>query len=107
MEVYMVRHGKTDWNEAHKLQGRVDIPLNETGKSDALKVKEKLKNVEFDKVLVSPLKRALQTCKLITDKPYEIDERLIERAFGSLEGSQVTFESIKNHWDYKLNNSEG
>ena len=107
MEVYMVRHGKTDWNKIHKLQGRVDIPLNEEGIEQAKFVKEKLKDIEFTKVLVSPLKRAIETCKVITDKDYIVDDRLIERAFGTLEGSPVTMDSIKNHWDYQLNSSEG
>ena len=107
MEVYMVRHGKTDWNKIHKLQGRTDISLNEDGINQAKLVKEKLKNIDFTKVLVSPLKRAIETCELITDKDYIVDDRLIERAFGTLEGSPVTLDSIKNHWDYKLNSNEG
>ena len=107
MEVYMVRHGKTDWNKIHKLQGRTDISLNEDGINQAKYVKEKLKDIKFTKVLVSPLKRAKETCEIITDKEYVVDDRLIERAFGDLEGSPVTVDSIKNHWDYKLNSNEG
>ena len=35
--LYIMRHGKTDWNALHKLQGRTDIPLNEEGRLMALK----------------------------------------------------------------------
>ena len=41
--IYVVRHGETDWNKLHKVMGRVDIPLNETGKSQAKITSEKLK----------------------------------------------------------------
>ena len=107
MEIYMVRHGKTDWNVVHKLQGRVDTSLNELGINEAKEVSKKLKDIEFTDILVSPLKRAIETCENITNKPYKIDERLIERAFGDLEGTPVTMDSIKKHWDYKLNDNEG
>ena len=107
MEVYMVRHGKTPWNVLHKLQGRKDLSLNEDGIKEAMLAKDKLENIEFDYILVSPLKRAKETCENITDKPYKIDDRLIERAFGDLEGTSVTMDSIKKHWDYNLNSNEG
>ena len=38
--LYIMRHGKTDWNEQHKLQGRTDIPLNENGIAMAKKAAE-------------------------------------------------------------------
>lgn len=84
--IYIVRHGQTDWNKVGRMQGRTDIPLNETGREQAREVGEKLKGIEFDKVFSSPLKRAYETAKIITNKPIEIDERLIERCCGELEG---------------------
>lgn len=42
--LYIMRHGKTDWNEQHKLQGRTDIPLNENGIAMA---KKQQKNIEI------------------------------------------------------------
>ena len=66
--IYVVRHGQTDWNLEGRFQGRIDIPLNEKGKSQAKKTKEKLEGIKFDKVFSSPLKRALETAKIITEK---------------------------------------
>lgn len=37
-KLYVIRHGKTDWNNLRLMQGRVDIPLNEEGRADAFKI---------------------------------------------------------------------
>lgn len=84
--IYIVRHGQTNWNLEGRYQGRIDIELNEKGKEQAQEIKEKLKEIKFDKVFSSPLKRALETAKIITNEPIEIDERIIERCNGKLEG---------------------
>ena len=42
-----MRHGKTEWNEKHKLQGRTDIPLNSEGVEMAKEAREEYKNVNF------------------------------------------------------------
>ena len=65
-------------------------PLNEKGKSQAKKTKEKLEGIKFDKVFSSPLKRALETAKIIADEPIDIDYRIIERCNGQLEGKLKT-----------------
>lgn len=84
--IYIIRHGETDWNKEHRIQGHQDIPLNDQGRLDAKVAKKKLKNVKFDVVFSSPLSRALETAKIITDHEIIIDDRLIERANGTLEG---------------------
>lgn len=94
--IYFVRHGSTDWNDyineqgqnEPKCQGRADIPLNQKGINQAKLTAIALKDIKFDKVLCSPLKRAIQTCKIIYsgNALVEIDERLIERDFGEFEG---------------------
>ena len=45
---YILRHGRTDWNEEHRLQGEVDIPLNETGRQMAYDSRRKYKDIDFD-----------------------------------------------------------
>lgn len=84
--IYIVRHGQTNWNKEGRYAGRKDIPLNEEGILQAKQLKEKLRNVKFDVVITSPLKRALQTAQEITDQEIIIDERIIERSNGELEG---------------------
>jgi len=84
--IYIVRHGQTDWNAAHKLQGATDIPLNEAGIKEAHDVAEELKDVKFDVVYCSPLQRAKKTCEIIWDGKIVFDDRLRERSFGEFEG---------------------
>ena len=84
--IYFVRHGQTDWNKIGRLQGRIDIDLNQLGIEQALQVKEKLKDIKFDKVFSSPLKRAIQTAQAIYQGDIITDDRLLERSNGELEG---------------------
>lgn len=56
--LYIMRHGKTEWNELHKLQGRTDIPLNEEGRQMAKIAGEKYKDINFDVCYCSHLVRA-------------------------------------------------
>ena len=84
--IYFVRHGQTEWNKIGRMQGHIDIELNDEGKKQAQLVKEKLKDVKFDKVFSSPLKRAKETAQIIVNQEIIIDERLIERCNGELEG---------------------
>ena len=71
--IYIIRHGETDWNKEHRIQGHQDIPLNDQGRLDAKVAKKKLKNVKFDVVFSSPLKRAYETAKIITNNEIIID----------------------------------
>ena len=52
--LYIMRHGKTDWNALHKLQGRTDIPLNEEGRAMARAAREQYREVHFDICYCSP-----------------------------------------------------
>ena len=84
--IYFVRHGETEWNKIGRMQGHIDIELNEEGKNQAQIVHDKLSGVKFDKVFSSPLKRTKQTAQIISESEPIIDERLIERFNGELEG---------------------
>lgn len=66
--VYMVRHGETDWNGAHRMQGRSDIPLNERGREQASCAAKALADVPFDVIYTSPLSRAEKTAEIIRGK---------------------------------------
>ena len=92
--LYIMRHGKTNWNKYHKLQGRTDIPLNDEGKEMAMKAYLEYKNVHFDVCYSSPLSRALETANIVLkdrDIPIITDERLVEMSFGEYEGIENSF----------------
>lgn len=65
MSIFIVRHGQTDLNLKKKIQGRVDSPLNESGKKQASETREKLLNVNIDLIICSPLLRTKETANII------------------------------------------
>ena len=79
----LVRHGRTALNAAGLLQGRVDEPLDEIGRRQAVAVAERVGAV--DELVSSPLLRARQTAEAF-GVPFTIDERWIELAYGIYEG---------------------
>lgn len=88
--LYIMRHGKTDWNIQHKLQGRTDIPLNEEGRQMAKQAREDYLNIPIVFVICSPLIRARETAELVLQGrniPILYDDRLIEMGFGIYEGT--------------------
>jgi broad specificity phosphatase PhoE len=104
MTIYFVRHGETPWNAEGKLQGSADVPLNETGLSQARILSEKLKDTPLDLALCSPLTRARQTAEVICSPrflPLLEEEALKERNFGVLEGSAYT--DFDKCWDIAAN----
>lgn len=93
MLLYIIRHGETAWNAVRKIQGAVDIPLNENGIKLAKITGERLKDVPFDVAISSPLQRAYKTAELVLggrNIPIETDKRIQEISFGELEGAQVS-----------------
>ncbi|AQS91639.1 phosphoglycerate mutase [Gluconobacter albidus] len=101
---WYLRHGETDWNLQGLAQGRTDIPLNETGIAQALRAGETLATLfcngerPFDRIVSSPLKRALTTAQYAQDTihdrtgikvPLEINDGLVEVCFGLHEGASM------------------
>ena len=86
--ILLIRHGKTSWNAAKKLQGRRDIPLSDEGRT--LLEKNVLPD-EFSqfKWISSPLVRAQQTAKILGAKDLTIEERLVEMDWGDWEGRTI------------------
>lgn len=110
MKLLLTRHGQTDWNVAKKIQGRTDIPLNETGIKQARIAREKLYNYNIDVILASPLKRALKTAEIIAEGrniPLIICDELAERYFGEFEGKTGEEFNFDEIWNYKLNKQYG
>lgn len=93
--LYIMRHGKTDWNEIHKLQGRTDIPLNDEGRRMAKAAGKEYQDIHLDICFCSPLIRARETAQLVLqgrDIPIVYDERLMEMSFGIYEGIENSFQ---------------
>ena len=91
MNIYVTRHGETEWNTYWKLQGRSNTVLNEKGREQACLTHNGFveAGISFDRIYSSPLKRAVETAVLMTEKSEsEIikDDRLIEFCFGKAEG---------------------
>lgn len=87
--VYMVRHGETDWNRAHRMQGWSDIPLNERGREQAAFAAKALASVPLDVIYTSPLKRAEKTAEIIRGErkiPLFAEKGFIEINLGKWDG---------------------
>lgn len=93
MKIWITRHGQTNLNLAHLMQGLTDEPLNETGIAQAREARKQIGNVRFDAVYTSPLDRAIVTGSIIGDVPREniiTDPRIIEADFGKYEKRRYT-----------------
>lgn len=89
MKIYLIRHGQTDYNRKRLLQGQCDIVLNEYGRKLARLTAQGLKDVSFDVIYTSPLKRAKETAEIIAGDRNAVwieDPRIQEISFGEYEG---------------------
>ena len=86
MNIYVFRHGQTNYNIEGKFQGQIDIKMNENGEMQTDKAAVELNEIHFDIIFSSPLSRTRDTAKKIKNDNIIIDERIIERSFGTLEG---------------------
>ena len=93
-EVYLARHGETEWSLTGQHTGRTDVPLTETGRREADQLRPVLAGRSFARVLTSPLERAAATCRLagLGDKA-EVTDALLEWDYGDYEG--ITTKQIR------------
>ena len=106
MNIFVVRHGQTEWNVMKKMQGSADIELNEKGLSQASDTANMLRDSSFDVIFCSPLKRAKQTAEIINDDRglnIIFDERLRERNYGEFEGTSKSSFDYNEFWSYQKN----
>lgn len=118
----LVRHGESEWNAKGLWTGWSDINLSENGREEARKAGEALKDLHFDFVYTSALKRAQQTWDEIkqvigqADLPLNVDKALNERDYGDFTGKnkweikeeigEEEFTKIRRSWDYPPTNGE-
>jgi broad specificity phosphatase PhoE len=112
LRLYIARHGETDWNVQHKLQGMTDIPLNENGRRQAAALAESVKGVRLDAIYSSTLSRSRVTAETVAAsmsmKVQSLDG-LRERNYGHFQGgSDADPEYVKrqNVWDDRLDDGE-
>jgi phosphoserine phosphatase len=92
IRIILVRHGETAWNREGKFQGRLDIELNEAGRSQAKRLAKALSDVHVDTIYSSPLKRSFVTAELIADyhsTPVITADAFNEIDHGSWEGMHL------------------
>ena len=85
-EVWLVRHGETEWSRDHKHTSTTDLPLTEVGEGVARGLSERLGDVGFDLVLASPRQRASRSAELAGFSEAEVEENLVEWGYGDYEG---------------------
>lgn len=118
MRLLVTRHGQTDWNLERRLQGWADNPINETGKKQALELREKIRGIKFDVCYSSTLLRAAQTAQILmgyvesNEKPIcpiRYDKRIRERGFGkidSLDEANIRDFIYHESWNLDLNSGK-
>ena len=103
VKLFLMRHGQTIWNEEGRYQGSRDIELTRAGIRQAKLAAKYLSKVNFSKIYSSPLKRALDTAKILNKKSGPgviIRDDLVEVDFGKWEGLKFHQISKKYHDDY-------
>jgi probable phosphoglycerate mutase len=90
LKIYSTRHGQTDYNKQEIILGTTDLPLNETGRAQALELAENVEKLgDVDIIIASPMKRAQTTAKAVAERcglDIVTDERLREWDYGDFEG---------------------
>jgi len=112
-QIYLVRHGETDWNAKGLLQGQSDIPLNKEGEKQAVEAAKKhFKKIKFAAIFSSDLVRAKRTAELIAlekKMAVETSTLLRERHFGPFEGKhwqEVEKELIMSIKEFRILSDE-
>ncbi len=113
IHIIYTRHGQTDWNKEKKIQGNIDIPLNENGIAQAEMTRDLLKDRKIDMMFSSPLKRAYDTANIIKgDRDIEVikEPLLKELCYGDLDGAVRTnnpqYEEHRNSFFKRYPNGE-
>jgi len=100
-ELWLVRHGETEWSKTGQHTGRTDLPLTAAGETKARELGRLLQGQKFAAVLTSPLRRASETCRLAGFENAIADPDLQEWDYGAYEG-KTTNDIKKDRPDWDL-----
>lgn len=99
MDLYFLRHCETDWNVEGRMQGHIDVPINENGYHQAVRIGKALNGKGIECIITSDLSRARNTASIISSYtgniPVVFEKRLREACLGSLEG--MTWNEIEEY----------
>jgi broad specificity phosphatase PhoE len=100
-ELWVVRHGETEWSKAGQHTSRTDLPLTDHGREQACEAAGALAGVGFSLVLCSPLLRARETCRLLGfEQAAELCDDLREWEYGDYEGiTTAEIHADRPDWD--------
>jgi broad specificity phosphatase PhoE len=102
LQLWLIRHGETEWSLSGAHTSRTDIPLTERGKERAAKIRDYLAQRKFSLVLTSPLHRARETCRIAGYADVaQIEEKLREWDYGIFEG-RTTADIRKDQPDWSI-----
>ncbi|MGA1158765.1 MAG: histidine phosphatase family protein [Candidatus Nanopelagicaceae bacterium] len=102
--IYLLRHAESIANEKGILAGRSDVGLSKRGKNQALELSKALKELEIDRILVSPIPRCRETVLPFIaslagkEIPIEVNENFQEMDYGNWSGRKLKLLSLKRDW---------
>ncbi len=97
--ILAIRHGETTWNVDTRIQGQIDIPLNDHGRWQAQQLAKALADEDIDAIYASDLSRAFETAQAVAtikQLPVQARPHLRERHFGDFQGH--TWQDIQDQW---------
>jgi len=105
LNIFLVRHGETEWNSLGRFQGQVDVTLNSRGVGQSLDIAKASFTWGLNAIYTSPLIRTMQVAEEIGKQiglPVIADDRLMELSLGELEG--ITGQDMRSNWAEVYNN---
>ena len=111
LRLYIARHGETDWNVEHRLQGLTDTPLNEHGRGQAVALGDTLKGIHLDAIYSSTLSRSRVTAETVAGRSMTVRSLpgLRERNYGRFQGGSDTDPEYLRRaevWDDQMDGGE-
>lgn len=106
LQLFVVRHGETNWNRYGRIQGHKNPGLNAVGRAQAEELEPRIRQLAIEQILCSDLKRCKETAAILNSEvklPMAYTKAFRERSFGKLEGRtwadvHAEFPNLKKTW---------